>query len=63
MRRPQRLVSQEYVIVTCLMHVATKKYFDRYCSVATFFYSFTPYEWRIILSTQTLSLACLENNS
>ena len=41
----------------------SKKYFDRYCAMATLFYSFPPDEWRRISPTQTLSLMYLENDS
>ena len=41
----------------------SNKYFDRYYSMSTLFYYFTHEKWRIILSTHTLSLAALENNS
>ena len=41
----------------------SKKYFDRCFTVATLFYCFPPDKWSRILSTQTLSLVDLENDS
>ena len=49
--------------INALSSYFSNKYFYRYCAMATLFSSIPPGEWRIISSTESLSLADLENNS